>query len=66
MKVYWVDTGKDPKANKYGVSEQLVLLTSRGRFVTGYWNSLLLQWEIEDTLMHKEFVVSWLEGLGKR
>lgn len=62
MNVNWIAKERPP-TNEWGVSKQLVLLTSKGSFATGYY---LKQHDIfltESFLLNNENVVAWMRGL---
>ncbi len=65
MDAKWKTTQDVPTVNKYGVSNQLILLTNVGNFNTGYFNNNNMKWEVEGLLQHKEFPVAWLDGVTR-
>lgn len=65
MNAKWVSVDHEPEVNKYGSSEQLVLLTNTGNFNTGYFDSNKQRWEVEGLLSFQEYPVAWLQGVSK-
>lgn len=61
MNVEWIKNEKPD--TKWGVSKQLVLLTSKGSFATGYYLKKQDMFLTESFLLKNESVVAWLKGL---
>ena len=62
MNVEWT-TEDRPPTNEWGVSKQLVLLTSKGSFATGYYLKKQDTFLTESFLLNNEGVVAWMKGL---
>ena len=65
MKVSW-NFSEKPEVDRYGVSEQSILLTNHNRFATGYWNDKVGRWELDSLVVTSEEVIAWLDGVTDR